>query len=296
MPGGRGGSRNKSGHGKSGEAKVPLSREETVSRAMSYILRHGAEKEKLKLDEGGYIDCAALILEAYSDHLPPNPQLNWHRLSSLNVTFPELRSIVATNSKQRFALIPNPNSPTKSYPSDWLIRATQGHSLPIASSALLTPLLPIDEQCPETAVHGTLFSNWKKILQTGALKKMGRQHIHFAMGVPSSLSSKNKLVTKSKSGGASAAIDLDDSHDREEAEDEVDGEQVISGMRSGADTLIWVDVKRSAEEGGIRWWRSENGVVLTEGDEKGEVALKWVSRVERRETREVIWRPDERGE
>lgn len=28
---------------------------------MSYVLRHGAEKEGLKLDEGGYINCQDLV-------------------------------------------------------------------------------------------------------------------------------------------------------------------------------------------------------------------------------------------
>lgn len=109
------------------------------------------------------------------------------------------------------------------------------------------------------------------------------------MDVPSS---KNKLVSKMK-GGEAATFDLDDTQDRrEDAEGEVQGgEKVISGMRNGADVLVWVHVKKSAEEGGIKWWKSENGVVLTEGDEKGEVPLKWVDRVERRETREVIWKP-----
>lgn len=61
MPG-RGGGRNKSGGGKSSAGgRPPPSREETVSRAMSYVLRHGAEKEKLKIDEGGFINCADLV-------------------------------------------------------------------------------------------------------------------------------------------------------------------------------------------------------------------------------------------
>lgn len=77
---------------------------------------------------------------------------------------------------------------------------------------------------------------------------------------------------------------------------EVNGEQVVSGMRSSANILVWVDVKRSAREGGIKWWRSENGVVLTEGDGKGEVKLEWVRRVERRGTGEVIWRNEGVGE
>lgn len=60
MPG-RGGGRSKSSGGKGGVGRPPPSRDETVSRAMSYVLRHGAEKEKLKLDEGGYINCADLV-------------------------------------------------------------------------------------------------------------------------------------------------------------------------------------------------------------------------------------------
>ena len=53
----RGGGRNKSGGG----ARPPPSREETISKAMAYVLRHGAEKEKLKLDESGYINCQELV-------------------------------------------------------------------------------------------------------------------------------------------------------------------------------------------------------------------------------------------
>ncbi len=72
-------------------------------------------------------------------------------------------------------------------------------------------------------------------------------------------------------------------------------EQVISGMRASADHLVWVDVKRSAAEGGLKWWKSANGVVLTEGDEHGVVALKWVRRVEVRATGEVVYGSQEAG-
>lgn len=56
----RGGGRTKSGGG-GGGARPPPSREETISKAMAYVLRHGAEKEKLKLDESGYINCQDLV-------------------------------------------------------------------------------------------------------------------------------------------------------------------------------------------------------------------------------------------
>lgn len=55
-------------------------------------------------------------------------------------------------------------------------------------------------------------------------------------------------------------------------------EPVISGMRASATVLVWVDVRRSLAAG-MRWWRSANGVVLTEGDHDGVVRLEWVCRV-----------------
>lgn len=69
--------------------------------------------------------------------------------------------------------------------------------------------------------------------------------------------------------------------------------KVVSGMRANATIMIWVDVARSIHDGSLKWWRSENGVVLTEGDDKGMVSMQWFDRVEVRGTREVLWR---RGE
>ena len=59
-------------------------------------------------------------------------------------------------------------------------------------------------------------------------------------------------------------------------------------MRRDATVLVWVDLRASAEKGGVKWWRSENGVVLTEGVD-GVLALDWIGWVERRGTGEVLW-------
>ena len=66
------------------------------------------------------------------------------------------------------------------------------------------------------------------------------------------------------------------------------GDVVLSGMRRDASVLVWVDVTRSATEGGVEWWRSANGVVLTEGVD-GVLGLEWIAWVERRGTEEVLW-------
>ena len=51
---GRGGGSKKGDDGATG-------REVTVSKAMSYLLRHGAEKEGVKIDEGGWVRVVDLV-------------------------------------------------------------------------------------------------------------------------------------------------------------------------------------------------------------------------------------------
>lgn len=93
---------------------------------------------------------------------------------------------------------------------------------------------------------------------------MGRNHVHFATG-PSlesvlAVHNEDAAQTKSKS----------------------DESRVISGMRGDAQVLIYIDV-RKALAAGVPFWRSENGVILSEGlpaaqgeNHKGE-AQKFVS-------------------
>lgn len=54
----RGGLRNKASKGGRGG---PPSREEKISKAMSYVLRHAAEREKIKMDEKGYVNVGDLV-------------------------------------------------------------------------------------------------------------------------------------------------------------------------------------------------------------------------------------------
>lgn len=49
------------GGGGGGRGKSDESRETGISKAMSYVLRHGAQKEGLRLDERGYADVADLV-------------------------------------------------------------------------------------------------------------------------------------------------------------------------------------------------------------------------------------------
>jgi 2'-phosphotransferase len=185
--------------------------------------------------------------------------MKWPRLRSLGVTYDDIKSVVTGNAKQRFSMklspaLTTPTDPASVEPSDWLIRANQGHSIALESAALLAPITLEAGNVPDIVVHGTFFALYPLIVETGGLKKMSRNHIHFGTGLPE------------------------------------DKQGVISGMRGDAELLIYVDIKKSLEDGGILWWISENGVVLTEGDERGILSTKyWKKVVGRREDVGNLW-------
>ncbi|KAF7902113.1 uncharacterized protein EAF01_007411 [Botrytis porri] len=184
--------------------------------------------------------------------------MQWPRLKSLKPTFADIRTAVTNNAKQRFSMKPNPSlpeppSPSSENPEDWMIRANQGHSIAIDSAALLVPITLEAGNVPEICVHGTYFAFYEEILKSGGLKKMGRNHVHFGTGIP-------------EDGG------------------------VVSGMRGDAEVLIYVDVKRCLEEEPqMKWWVSENGVVLTEGDEEGVVGTRFWKKVVGRREGGLLW-------
>lgn len=104
---------------------------------------------------------------------------------------------------------------------------------------------------------------WEEIERSGGLMPMRRKHIHFATKFPDKLPELNPDF-QSKSKAKEGPVD-----------------KVISGMRQGCTVVIWVDVKKSLE-GGVKWWRSENNVILTEGVGEpkmlGVEYFKWVER------------------
>lgn len=150
-------------------------------------------------------------------------------MRSLKASLAEVQAIVATNDKQRFSLKLAPSTGDQSSSSGYLIRANQGHSIKLDSSALLERVRLEDAQLPRRLLHGTFFVFWPAIVASGGLKPMGRTHIHCSTGTP-------------------------------------EEEGVVSGMRRDAELLIEIDLVASLREG-IAWWRSQNGVLLTEGDE-----------------------------
>jgi 2'-phosphotransferase len=136
-----------------------------VSKTLSYLLRHGAVKEGLPMDPGGWVPVEKLM---------QHPQLR-------HLTLATLEEVVATNSKKRFEL-DRSGTARSDTGAGWRIRAAQGHTLPLDDAQLLTPITSPDGF--DVVVHGTTLSAWASIQKNG-LNRMARQHIHFAQGLPS---------------------------------------------------------------------------------------------------------------
>ena len=104
-----------------------------------------------------------------------------------------------------------------------------------------------------TVIHGTNFSAWKLIAKDPkGLSKMKRNHIHFATGL-------------------------------------LGEEGVISGMRYSCTVLIYLDFEKALKEG-VQFFKSENGVVLTEGVKgEGYLPKEYFSKVVTKNGGDVLW-------
>jgi 2'-phosphotransferase len=167
--------------------------------------------------------------------------------------------------------------PGSTDPSDWLIRANQGHSIKLESEALHTAITLEAGNIPDIIVHGTYFAFWPSIVAAGGLKRMNRTHVHFGTGLPED--GKEAVHSAGDEEQAATATATATATPR-----------VISGMRSDAELLIFVDVAESLRQGDMRWWLSENGVVLTEGNAEGLVPLGYFKEVRgRRQGVGLLW-------
>lgn len=133
-------------------------------------------------------------------------------------------------------------------PSHFFIRATQGHSIKTVDAAALLEKLSLSDETslPNTVVHGTFHSAWPAILESGGLRCMGRNHVHFATGP----ALESVLPDGTEPGKEKTLLQNDG--------------KVISGMRRDAQVLIYIDL-RKAMAAGCPFGRSENGVILSEG-------------------------------
>jgi len=226
-----------------------------LSKALSWVLRHGAPSIGLNMTTDGYIPVAAILAR------------NVRNLNKYNEE--DVRKIVASNDKQRFKLCVLPIMTTDNYKKysfaeitdkddncgavqALCIRANQGHSTRgIVAEDLLTPVPP-EELANLTIIHGTNKSAWEKNICNEGLNRMTRNHIHFAPGLPNSNS------------------------------------RVISGMRKNCEIYIYIDGAKCATDG-VKFYRSTNGVILTPGaTEDGTLTVGYFSSVIDAKTRNNV--------
>ncbi|KAN0108511.1 RNA 2'-phosphotransferase, Tpt1 / KptA family domain containing protein [Hyaloscypha variabilis] len=219
-------------------------RDVMVSKALTWVLKRTIEEgdeqdegeEKLVADSEGFVDCEDLLAQPH--------------LSALQVTFPELQSLIASpTSKARFALKLKPSSTDEEEldASDYLVRlspSTTPASPTSASAPKLTPLTLTTEDLPDLIVYETSYANYPLILASGSIKRAGGQAVL-----------------------AFAPISI-----------AADGAEIKAS--SDADVSIYIPLRSLMEANPkIEWQRTESGSIVTEGDAKGEVGKKYWKKV-----------------
>lgn len=160
----------------------------------------------------------------------------------MNLSVSDIRRVVQACEKQRFSLKPSPDlDPPPSEDSD-----DPSHFIIRANQGHSLQvesdhmlLSILPGSIPPKVLHGTFFYYWDSILRSGGLSRQSRQHIHCTTGTP---------------------------------------EDGVIGMRHDAELIVEIDVTRSIQDG-FTWWRSDNGYVLTEGDEAGLLPIKYFKEV-----------------
>ena len=116
-----------------------------LSKTMTYLLRHAAIKEKVDMDDQGYVTIKDL--------------LEWLFKNGFKTKEKDIKEIVAKDNKNRFTL------------KDKKIRANQGHSIK------LKMIMKDFKQENSHVVHATYLKNESGIRKNG-LKSMSRNHVH----------------------------------------------------------------------------------------------------------------------
>jgi hypothetical protein len=155
-----------------------------LSKTLAYILRHGAEKEQLTMRSDGYIRVDAVLRR-------PRVQKVAMDASGRAPSLADVQAIVDTSEKKRYELAQGSEAAPNEPGECWWVRAVQGHSLENVTELSHTPLdaSNVGEHL-EThggaclAIHGTDEAAWDAIHASGALKRMGRNHVHLAKGLP----------------------------------------------------------------------------------------------------------------
>ena len=132
----------------------------SISKTLSWILRHHAKELGLDITTDGWVNLEQLL------KLP--------QILSKHADITLIQKVVAENDKKRFEL--------KQDGVQWYIRAVQGHTISDVIEEGLMDLIT-DPKLYPIVIHGSYAKNWESI-KGGGLNKMKRNHIHLAQGLP----------------------------------------------------------------------------------------------------------------
>lgn len=118
----------------------------SISKTISYALRHNPSKFGIELDSNGWVNIDVFISAMKKNNCP--------------IDIAVIENIITQSEKKRFEI------------SNGKIRATYGHS---AKKINYIPQVP-----PDILYHGTSIENAHKIKKSGGLKPMGRQYVHLS--------------------------------------------------------------------------------------------------------------------
>lgn len=210
--------------------------DKALSRALSWVLRHSAINLGLVLSSDGYVPVSSVL------------SLTARKLNTYSTE--DVKRVVTESDKQRFKLTykmirfgdkgrykfcegTDGCNDDGQCQEELCIRANQGHSIKGMQCHELLTKISLDEISSLKIIHGTYYDAWDKIRVEG-LKKMNRNHIHCAPGLP------------------------------QEKESGRQKQRVISGMRINSQIYIYID-GQACYRNGLTFYRSENGVLLTPG-------------------------------
>ncbi|KAL7527275.1 hypothetical protein ACHAXR_001875 [Thalassiosira sp. AJA248-18] len=261
-----------------------------LSKALSWLLRHNAPSLGLKLAPDGFVPLENVLSLNHPRFRKKDGQPKY--------TVEDITRMVQNNDKQRFRLeykdvltegtasnnedvmIGNDQSETEevgnssngivegTHTKVLCIRANQGHSVKgLQPNQLLTPLTKEELSHPNLSIiHGTTRKAWEDHIQHEGLSRMKRNHIHFATGLPAPPQSSAADAKKKQHN-------CDDNKKNSTT-------TPISGMRSSSEIYIYINGSKCANDGGIPFYRSDNGVILTAGvNEEGVLPVEYFQKV-----------------
>jgi 2'-phosphotransferase len=224
-----------------------------LSKNLSSILRHNAGKEGIAIRPDGYVKVTDLL---------GHPKFR-------NATFEQVQQVVKMNEKQRFKLVFEELEPKEA-----LISAVPVVPEAAAAEESIGEVAKEEELPPLNSDKGTW---WIRANQGHSLQKvidLELVEITDSSEYPTVMHGTNQTAWPVIAKLGLSRMNRNHIH---LATGKVG--EVTSGMRASARVMIHIDLETAMKDG-FKFYRSDNGVVLCPGDERGFLPAKYFKQVE----------------